>query len=82
MSLIRNNGRKVYSLELVPVVSSCGLKIEIIEGFRKGLMYIFLEGSSLPLGRDVRSVMASPIVILMDLSNEAFRVSVSTCHLT
>jgi hypothetical protein len=39
MSLIRNNGRrKVYSLELVPVVPFCGLKIEIIEGFRKGLM--------------------------------------------
>jgi hypothetical protein len=37
MSLIRNNRRKVYSLEVVPVVPFCGLKIEIIEGFRKGL---------------------------------------------
>jgi hypothetical protein len=38
MPQIRNNTRKVYSLRLVPVVPLCGLQIEVIEGFRKGLM--------------------------------------------
>ena len=37
MSLIRNNTRKLYGLKLFLVISNCGLKIEIIEGFIKGV---------------------------------------------
>jgi len=42
LTLIRNNTRKVYGLKLFLVMSKCGLKIEIIEGFIKGLMWVFL----------------------------------------
>jgi len=81
LSLIRNNTRKLYGLKLFLVISKCGLKIEIIEGFIKGLMWVFLWGSLLPLRKGyIRNVMASSIVILMGLSNGAFRGAGNTCQ--
>ena len=83
MPQITNNTRKVYSLRLVPVVPLCGLQIEVIEGFRKGLMQVFQQGGFLPLRKGyIGNVMVSSIVILMGLSKGAFRVTVSTCQRT